>query len=212
MQLNSGKISTKITAHLFISAIMLIIGSALAQAQDSPGRVEVGGSLTAVRDFATPTLGVGAEGDFNFGRHFALDSAIDWLPTTSSSANTLVGLFGAKAGIRKERFGYFLKVRPGFVTSSNVFRSSTTIVTDNTVSGFSTHNARLTQPTLDLGGVIEYYPASHWALRWDVGDMLIFQETLFTNIEVLNGQTSVQSFPGKTTNNFRFSTSLHYRF
>jgi hypothetical protein len=189
---------------------MLLGCSTFMLAQDSPGRFELGGSLTAVRSpFPPGTLGVGLESDLNLGRHFAVDAALDWLPSTGFEGNGVIGLFGAKAGVRKEHFGYFAKVRPGFMTIDNFFRG--TFLSDASPS-IVTRFDRLTQRVLDLGGVVEYYPAQHWALRWDLGDMLIFQDAGPTFTNVLDGQTFVTQVPGKVTNNFRFSTALHYRF
>jgi hypothetical protein len=200
----------RLAAKLLVISTLLAAGSTLALAQDSPGRVEVGGSLTALRTFdLVPSVGVGLEGDLNFGRHFALDTAIDWLPTTSDQGNTVIGLFGGKAGIRRQRLGYFVKVRPGFVTINNIPRPDFINVATNTSF---THLTRLTEPVLDLGGVVEYYPARHWTLRWDVGDMLIFEENEFGSGTAVNGQILSLVFPGQTTNNFRFSTGVHYRF
>jgi hypothetical protein len=199
----------RFAATLLVISSLLVACSSLALAQDSPGRVEVGGSLSAVRDFNFPSLGVGLEGDLNFGRHFALDTALDWLPSTTSEGNTIIGLFGVKAGIRKQRFGYFVKVRPGFITTGSIFREAFT--NSDTGSGFQL-SPRLTEPVLDVGGVVEYYPAQHWSLRWDAGDMLKFNEAGPTFIDIFNGQTFTTTFPSHTTNNFRFSTSVHYRF
>jgi hypothetical protein len=190
---------------------MLFGCSTFMLAQDSPGRFELGGSLTAVRNFNFPSeLGVGLESDLNLGRHFAVDAALDWLPSNGPEGNTVIGLFGAKAGVRKQHFGYFAKVRPGFVTIDTVFREENLV---DSPSSNVVRFARLTQGALDLGGVVEYYPAQHWALRWDLGDMLIFQNEGPLFVDTLNGQTSsFRQFPSKVTNNFRFSTGLHYRF
>src|SRR5215470_14233395 len=84
---------------LAILAAVIFASLAFAQAQDSPGRFELGGSLAAVRNFRLPSdLGVGLEADVNFGRHLAFDSAVDFLPSTSIEGTTVIGLFGVKVG------------------------------------------------------------------------------------------------------------------
>jgi hypothetical protein len=182
--------------------------SCIALAQDSPGRFELGGSVTSLRDFRVPNVGIGLEGDFNLNRHIAVDVSLDLLP--SQNDNTVVGLFGVKAGKRTDHFGFFAKARPGFITTSNVFRESVLSVSPSfNITRFS----RLTERALDLGGVVEYYPARHWALRWDAGDMLIFEDDGPTFTAIFPGQPPiVTTNPGKTTNNFRFSAGVHYRF
>jgi hypothetical protein len=189
----------------------LLACSSLVLAQDSPGRFELGGSLTAVRNSTlSSAVGVGLETDLNLGRHFAVDAALDWLPSKNFSGNSVIGLFGAKVGTRTNHFGFFAKVRPGFLTIDNVFRESLLSVSPS--FGFTRFD-RLTERTLDLGGVVEYYPARHWALRWDLGDMLLFQDPGPTFTAILPGQPPfVSTISSRTTNNFRFSTSLHYRF
>jgi hypothetical protein len=193
--------------------------------QDSPGRFEVGGSFTALRNpFLPSNLGPGVEGDLNIGRHIALDAAVSWLPSTSRPGQTVVGLFGAKIGTRTDHFGFFAKVRPGFFTTDNELRSSTFILLPPVIQSgtvvfpppvFVERFDRLTQRALDLGGIVEYYPSRHWALRWDAGDTLFFEEKgpIFTNIVPdLNVNTSFPLSPARTSNHFQFSASLHYRF
>lgn len=194
--------------------LMLLLCSALAHAQDKPGKFEIGANLTAIRNpELSSEVGLGAGGDFNFGRHFALDAAVNWLPSNTREGNTVVGLFGVKAGKRFDHFGIFGKVRPGFISVDDVLRSST-INLSSSASFF--RFGRLTQPALDLGGVVEYYPAKHWAFRWDLGDTLLFEENS-PQITVI-GQpgvpptTILQSFPGRTTNQFQFSMGVHFRF
>lgn len=81
---------------------------------------------------------------------------------------------------------------------------------------FQNRFGRLTQPALDLGGVVEYYPAKHWAFRWDLGDTLLFEEKgpTFTVISPPGLPPFLQSppAPARTTNQFQFSMGVHYRF
>jgi hypothetical protein len=181
---------------------------ALSVAQDStPSRFEAGGGVTAIRGNSVPgQIGPTMEGDMNFGRHIAMDAAFNWLPQNFSQ--TVSGFFGAKAGIRRDHFGLFGKVRPGFFSTSDVFRSSTL---DLNTFAVTTHSGRLTERALDLGGVAEYYPSRHWLLRWDMGDTLLFAERTQFNFIGTNPPPSIVS-NGRTTNNFTFSTSVHYRF
>jgi hypothetical protein len=73
--------------------------------------------------------------------------------------------------------------------------------------------ARQTQKGLDLGGVVEYYPAKHWTFRWDMGDTLMFEERNFTTTIISGGVTSTTLFGRPaTTNHFVFSSGVHYRF
>lgn len=208
-------------ARLFRSAVIAILGLSLitvapgvASAQDSPPRFEAGGSFTAMR-VGPEVFGPGAEGDVNFGRHIAFDAAYSWSPTPTPQ-HVMTALFGVKAGTRMQRFGFFGKVRPGLISFGNSVREVTEIFGSGGV--LPTANlrlARLNQKALDLGGVLEYYPARHWALRWDAGDLMVFGEqgVLFTAVgNVPPGFVFFPPAPGRTTHNFMFSTAVHYRF
>ena len=172
----------------------------------------MGGNFTAVR-LGVGQFGPGIEGDFNFGRHFALDGAYSWLPTGSTHAMT--GLFGAKVGTRTQHFGFFGKVRPGFISFGNTLRAETiNFAPGPTLPIVSFRFGRLTERALDLGGVMEYYPARHWALRWDMGDTLLFRERGTPSITIIGLPIVPPSLPFSSgiTSNFQFSTGVHYRF
>ncbi len=187
-----------------------------AVGQDSPGRFEIGGSLTTLRGRGisfSENLGPGLEGDFNIGRHFALDAALDWFPSNSLLGHTAMGLFGGKAGTRTKHFGFFGKIRPGFLTVDNSLRED--ILVENNIGipiSIMTRFDRLTERALDVGGVIEYYPSRHWALRYDLGDTLVFEEPI--KVTVIGGVPIAPPpvFRVGTSNHFQFSASVHYRF
>jgi hypothetical protein len=195
-------------------AVFLSLGCPLAAcAQDSPGHFEVGGNFTALRFNGAGNFGPGLEGDFNFGRHFALDAAFNWLPATRYS-HVVQGLFGGKAGMRTEHFGLFGKVRAGFISRGNQLREEIANVgpfpLGQPIPPPIIRFGRLTERALDFGGVFEYYPAKHWALRYDFGDTVVFGEG--AQIHIFGDSFNFNGPPGNTTHNFQFSTSVHYRF
>lgn len=202
-----------LTAVAVLAIVFSLVWSMPAVAQDSPGRFEVGGSFTAFHFNSAANFGPGLEGDFNLGRHFALDGAFNWLLAGPRNAGIFggtagtLGLFGGKAGTRTEHFGVFVKVRPGFISRANQLREETI---DLAIAAFNVRFARLTEPALDFGGVFEYYPAKHWALRYDFGDTIVFQEGVKISFGIPAPLTP--SIGGRNTNNFQFSTSVHYRF
>jgi hypothetical protein len=198
------------------AVLILLFCSVLGKAQESSGqgRFEVGTNFTALHTppaGALGSLGPGLQAGVNFGRYFALDAAFSWLPSNSPEGYTLVGLFGGKAGMRTKHYGLFGKVRPGFVTIENALRSSTLIFPAPT--GTARFDP-LTQRALDLGGVVEYYPTRRWALRWDAGDTLIFEEEgpLFTAVLPGIPPISFRQTPRRMTNHFQFGASVLYRF
>jgi hypothetical protein len=77
--------------------------------------------------------------------------------------NETQGLFGVRAGIRKPRYGLFAKVRPGI----------TRFYWLGVSPGPNTFEQGHTRFAVDVGGVFEYYPSRHTAIRIDAGDTMI---------------------------------------
>ncbi|MBO0720528.1 MAG: hypothetical protein J2P41_06890 [Blastocatellia bacterium] len=86
---------------------------------------------------------------YNLTRYLALESELNFFSRDFSGAARYQGQFGAKTGLRYERFGIFAKARPGFVKTYEK------------------------QFSMDLGGVLELYPARRTIIRFDVGDTIV---------------------------------------
>jgi hypothetical protein len=204
---------------------MIVFAALTVSAQDTP-RFEVGGSLSTLNDGGKTNVGPGFTGVWNIGRFVSLEGALNWFPreeaftafrgpslfnsvkTTSSALQVLTGV---KAGYRNDRFGVFGKIRPGFISAGNTLAE--TIVTTTVISSTETQRfGRVTEKALDVGGVFEYYPARHWAVRFDAGDTLIRHEE---NRFVFTALIPVDSFgihSRKITSQFQMNTGVHFRF
>ena len=90
----------------------------------------------------------------------------------------LEGLAGVKAGIRRNRFGFFGKVRPGFTSYSEALASISSTSGGAPVLTY----ARSTNLVLDLGGIMEFYPNEKGTLRVEVGDTHLFFGTKDVNV------------------------------
>ena len=151
-------------------------------------------------------FGVGARAVFNLNSFFSLEGEGNFLlndapPKLLSGGRAIEGLFGPKIGLRTESVGIFAKVRPGVISFSNTVQGIT--INPNVPFSFSVQTGRLTEPAIDLGTVIEFYPARDWAWRTDVGDTLVFyHSSSFSGIRV----------PGTTRSNLQLNTGLQYRF
>lgn len=109
------------------------------------------------------------------------------------------GQFGGKIGKRFDRWGVFGKARPGFVGFSRVIRNSFGI------PPFSF--GRKLYPSVDVGGVIEFYVSPRWMARFDVGDTIIrYGEIRFT------GVVPVFIVPSVTRHNLQASSGIGFRF
>jgi hypothetical protein len=203
---------------VYLACLFVLLAglSALCSAQDSPNRFETGASFTAIHSVnGGGPFGVGLEGGVNFGRHFALDGTLNWLPERFgllTGGRVVQALAGVRAGQRFHHFGVFVKARPGFITSGSALTAINIDLTPGVFSSPGTFS-RLTERALDLGGVVEYYPARHWAFRYDLGNTMLFEEPI--KLKVIGPVPTgfvLGHIGGATTNHFQFSTSMHYRF
>src|ERR1044072_8214840 len=117
---------------------------------------EIGGQIFT---FSSHDLGfgwgAGGRVTYKLDNHIAFDSEMDFFLPDEGPPYATQGLFGIKAGTRIKKVGIFAKVRPGFQTNFVVNQRE---------------QARL---AVDVGGVAEFYPNRHVALRFDAGDVII---------------------------------------
>lgn len=115
-------------------------------------------------------FGFGGRFTYNVTHWIAVEAAFykfktdERTPRTFSTAAQpdVQGLFGVKAGWRRQRFGVFGKLRPGFTRFTPVFDCPAidlATCTQDSHTGFS----------LDLGGVVEGYLSRRFMVRGDVG-------------------------------------------
>ena len=170
-----------------ICALAIFVATAVAQTSDSePPRFEVGGQFSMLNfdvfdnfaDRRRNEFGGGGRFTVNVNRYLAAEAQVDYFPNQDHVligpidltlwGSKTVGVFGAKGGVRNDRFGVFGKARPGFVHFSKVlgFGCFATI-------GAPCPQLKKTGFAFDVGGVFEYYPSRHTVLRFDVGDTII---------------------------------------
>lgn len=106
-------------------------------------------------------VGFGGIFGYNLNKNISLETEVAHFPENpGGNFGQTIAMFGVKAGIRtninNDRFGFFLKARPGFIKFDK---------------NFPTGN--ITKPLVDIGGVIEYYPIRNLAFRADFGAAII---------------------------------------
>ena len=109
------------------------------------------------------------------------------------------GQFGAKIGKRFDRWGLFGKARPGFVAFTRVIE----FLPGAQVPG-DFNSVKKYYPSLDLGGVVEFYIHPRWMARFDVGDTIIRYSELGVSGFVIRRQ--------QTVNSLQLSSSIAFRF
>ncbi|HTQ96304.1 MAG TPA: hypothetical protein VMH89_05840 [Candidatus Acidoferrum sp.] len=148
-----------------------------------PGKWELGPLFSALMiaregpaDNVITEPGVGGYASYRFYGVLYADGDLLYFPRTPSAAGPhdggtiLQGTFGLKGGIRRNHFGFFGKVRPGFQSYSDALAGVTTTGTSSSTFTY----ARSTNFILDLGGIMEFYPSEHSTLRLELGDTHLF--------------------------------------
>jgi len=166
--------------------------------------------------FPRTELGMGGRLSYNLNRHFALEAEVNFFPrdyrkvrSNFTGGRMTEGLFGLKAGLRKNKFGIFGKVRPGFESSgrAEIARFPNGNGPDRQ-NPFGFEDMRATQFALDVGGVFELYPSRRTIVRFDFGDTIVrYPGIPFTQIP--QGTIVVKSL---YSNKLQFSAGLGFRF
>lgn len=198
-----------------ITLILLLTTALVTQAQSTEKKVEIGAHSTSLTVFAPDFFGdvtqpgVGGRVTYNFNRSIAAEGEINFFPQKNGfflgEGRALQGQFGVKVGKRFEKFGVFAKVRPGFLSISDVF----TIDPNSPFTGLSLpfRLRRKTHFTTDVGGVLELYPSARVLVRFDAGDTIIRFGSELDPLQLpqlVNTQTRVK-------NNFQFSAGVGFR-
>jgi len=181
-----------------------------------PGNWEFGplfSTLMVAREgsFSNPLTepGFGGYLDYRFYGALYLDGDLLYFPRAPSNSGPhdggtiLQGTFGLKGGIRRNHFGFFGKVRPGFHTYSEALTS----ISDSGEA--TTHGyGRSTNFVLDLGGILEFYPRESGTLRIEAGDTHLYFSDRTVNID----GTPVHFAGGKMQHSIQFIVGYGWRF
>lgn len=161
------------------------------------------GSLFFPRVHVEP--GLGGRVTFNLTESIAFEAEGNYFTREQFSfpegGKMYQGQFGGKVGKRFDRWGVFGKVRPGFVGFSRVLQNPLGIPVPHLTF------VRRLYPSVDVGGVVEFYVARRWMARFDVGDTII----RYGEIE-FPGLPSSFTVPSVTRHNLQVSSGIGFRF
>jgi hypothetical protein len=157
-----------------------------------PGNWEFGPLFSAMmiaREGLTDNVrtepGFGGYASYRFYGALYLDADLLYFPRPTDfsgpqdGGTILQALVGLKGGIRRNHFGFFGKVRPGFHSYSQALTSITASGGSAPVYTYGRSNNFV----LDLGGILEYYPGERSTLRLEVGDTHLFFGTRDVNVD-----------------------------
>ncbi len=175
--------------QLTSTSILLTLLCTIVTAQSEIPKTEVGVHYTGLRldRFDNVGPGIGGRVTRNLNDNLAVEGEINFFPQSRpfdrfvvESEEKFQGLFGVKAGLRRNKFGLFLKARPGFLRAKHYALDKPGCVSsDSCVEGRTLFN-------FDVGGVFEFYPQDRFLLRVDVGDTVIRLSRRYLNTPEIN--------------------------
>ena len=140
---------------IILSVLVSLLYTAATAQSEHP--LEVGAQLTVLTldPLGEKPLGVGVRASYDLPWKkltIAPELEFNYLCNDSPGDDDKQLLAGIRTGIKSDKFGFFLKARPGLVHFG---------------SGGPNNLA------VDLGGVFEYYASPRVAIRFDLGDTII---------------------------------------
>lgn len=195
------------------SILFICLSPEGAHAQGAERKFEVGAHLTGTfleeigtRDagVGTSASGLGSRFAYHLHKHVAVDAEVNLLPGAVGK-NRVQGLLGLKAGFRADKFGLFVKARPGFMH----FRSDPFGRSEPGSSLLARSKASSTEPLVDVGGVVEFYPSDSMVVRFDLGDTIIRYASRTVRVGLPTAEITAGGF---TTHNAQASFGIGWRF
>ena len=186
-------IGSRVRALLLATLSLLVAFVPAVHGEDSPNtaeapdtslrRFEIGpqtadlrtGCIGSAISCYLPSFALGGAGALNINRHFSLDANFLVTPQTSSGSTNLNGgrgsefLMGARAEARGGRYGFFLKLQPGYLHWSKAI----TGVSFPTPATFVFSYGGRTYFANNMGAGLEYSPSPRIHVRGEVTDLLL---------------------------------------
>jgi hypothetical protein len=190
--------------------------------QERTRRLEVGAQFTSLFVQPSNTVGlsailfgqhaepgVGARFTFNLTDSIAFEAEGNYYTRDNGfflqqGGHMFQGQFGGKVGKRFDRWGVFGKARPGFVGFTRVLEFPFGGIQIG--PGGIPFEKKL-YPSLDVGGVVEFYVSPRWMARFDIGDTMIWYDEIR-----FPGFVPLLIVPGATRHNLQLSSGIGFRF
>lgn len=164
---------------LWAVSVICAAHTAVAGAQTSSGRIEVGGQVTSVSSgqFDAVDAGLGGRVSWRPNSFLGFEAELNVFPRDFPSGRPFSrrrfeGLFGATAGATFDRFRPFVRVRPGFVAVQESPEPFACILIFPPPLTCTLASGR-TLAAVDLGGGIDIATTARTFVRVDLGDRLV---------------------------------------
>jgi hypothetical protein len=195
------------------SVVFILITFTSALAQNQKDRIEIGVQSTALTLFhpdfpADETYaGLGARFTYNLNRSIAAEAEINFFPQKpvilTTDGKAVQAQFGVKAGRRFEKWGLFGKFRPGFLSVDRTLVVNPAAPTDFPLKRHEFF-------TMDLGGVLEFYPSRRMAVRFEGSDLVVRHQPRFQQSFAFPPAVELIR-PAKFNHNFQFTAGVNFR-
>ena len=166
--------------------------------------------------------GFGGRFTFNLTQNIAVEAEGNYytrelIGLPDPSGHIFQAQFGGKVGKRWNRWGLFGKARPGFVGYSEVSELVSSRVVNvqflNEIIPVEIGEFRVAKkyyPSIDIGGVVEFYVSPRWMARFDIGDTVIrYGEVAAPGFSLRN---QIVRRPPETRHNLQFTSGIAFRF
>ena len=205
---------------VLLSLLLWLAPSAAAQSE--PPKYEIGlhaATITPV-GHEPGNAGGGMRFTYNFNSMLAAEGEVNVFSRSHLRDSTRVqGLAGLKAGVRFDKVGFFGKIRPGVAHHAFTNARNAPCYTFARPANSPVPDCRFAQTgrndfALDLGAVVEFYPARRWVLRFDVGDTLLRRSLPNVTIDTLGIGNLLLNAPTShaITHNMQIHAGAGFRF
>jgi len=163
--------------------------------------------------------GFGGRFTYNLTRSLAVEAESNFFTRklghfTEPGGYMFHGQFGVKAGKRFQKWGLFGKARPGFVGFTQAFQLVGTHTQPFGNLTITVGDFRVTKelyPSMDVGGVVEFYVSRRWMTRMDFGDTIIrYGEYKVPGTSAVTNPIFTRG--AETHHNFQLSAGIGMRF
>lgn len=149
--------------------------------------------------------GIGCLASLSFGGFFGFDSTVSITPTAPSTATSFAGgrltqfSLGVRGGLSRGRFSFYGKARPGLASFGKA------IVQVGPQPDMKFQFGRLTEPSIDLGGIVQAVISKRLSLRYEAGDTVIY----YRGRNVFADRAPMS---GRAVHSFQFAIAFLYSF
>lgn len=161
-------------------AAMAALGASRADAQPTPGSVEVGPNFSVLRlsEFDTTDVGIGVDAAWHVLPRISLDGSLILFPgsgdeATLSDQRHVLGLIGVRSGITRGRVDLYARGRVGFLNFGEAGPFACTLIYPAPLACQLAGGYTALATDLGGGAIVLIDSDGRWRVRVDIGDLIV---------------------------------------